>query len=146
MAILDKQTRLATAQAFTASGATTDYFDCGAVRNLGDGEPMAMVFTVTTAADYTTADETYSFGIQCDDNTSFSTPTTQESRAVSAASSGLAAGTLVVLPIPPGLTEQYVRGYLTLGGTTPSISVNCDILPLSAVRKLKDYASNFTIL
>ena len=72
--------------------------------------------------------------------------TTQESRAVSAASSGLAAGTLVVLPIPPGLTEQYVRGYLTLGGTTPSISVNCDILPLCAVRKPKDYASNFTIL
>lgn len=143
--ILDKQTRLASAQALTASGATTDYLDIGGSRNLGDGEPMAMVFTVTTAADYTTADESYTFAIQGDDNTSFSTPTVLESRAVSAASGGLAVGKQVVLPIPTGLSERYLRGYLTLAGTTPSISVNCDVVPLVSVRKDYTYPNNYTI-
>jgi hypothetical protein len=145
MAFLDKQTRLGSAQAFSASGATTDYYDASSARNLGDGEPMALVFTVTTGADYTTTDETYTFALQCDDNTGFSTPLTCESRTVSAASSGLVAGTQVVLPIPTGLVEQYVRGYLTLGGTTPSISVTTDIVPMSFVRKPKDYPSSFTV-
>ena len=104
-----------------------------------------MLFTVTTGADYTTADETYKFGLQCDDNTSFSSPTTILERTISAASSGLAAGKQVVLPIPPGPVERYVRGYLTLGGTTPSISVDCDIVPLPMVPKTAYYADGFDI-
>lgn len=151
MAFLDKQTRLATAQALSASGNTTDYYDCGSARNLGDGEPMCMVYTITTAADYTTTDEAYTFAIQCDDNSSFSSATTLESRLFSLANGNapgtyLTVGSQVILPIPVGLTEQYIRGSLTLGGTTPSVTFNCDILPLSFVRKIKDYASNFTVL
>lgn len=143
--LTDKQTRLGDAQAFSASGATTDYYDSGVARNLGDGEPMAMLFTVTTGADITTGDETYKFGLQCDDNTSFSSALTLLERTVAAASSGLAAGKQVVLPIPPGLVERYIRGYLTLGGTTPSISVDCDIVPLSMVPKTAYYADGFDI-
>lgn len=151
MAFLDKQARLAAAQALSASGATTDYYDCSAARNFGDGEPMCMVFTVTTAADYTTTDEAYTFAIQGDDNTGFSSPVTIESKLFSLANANppgtyLTVGAQVILPIPPGLTEQYLRGYLTLGGTTPSVTFNCDIVPLSFVRKIKDYPSAFTVL
>lgn len=142
--ILDAETRLASAQALTASGATTDYYDCGADTDIGRGEPMAMVFHVTTAADFTTTDETYAFAVQTDDNTSFSSAATLTSRTVAAAN--LAAGDRVVLPFTPD-NERYIRGYLTLGGTTPSISVDCDILPLSMVGQDHDihYASGFDI-
>ena len=126
--ILDAETRLGSAQAFTSSGATTDYYDQGADVDLGRGEPMAAVFTVTTAADSTTGDETYKFAVETDDNTSFSSATEITGRTVAAAS--LAAGDRVVLPLPPD-AERYIRGYLTLGGTTPSVSCDCDILPLS---------------
>ena len=143
---IDNQLRLGLKQAFSASGASTDYWDNGKARNVGDGEPMAMVFTVTTDADYTTTDETYAFAIQCDDNTSFSSPTTLETRTISAASSGLVAGTKIALPFPPGvLVEQYVRAYLTLGGTTPSVTVTTDIMPLSMVSKRALYASGFAV-
>lgn len=149
--ILDKQTRLAAAQNLTASGATTDYYDCGAARNLGEGEPMAMMFTITADTDYGTTDEAYTFALQGDDNTSFSSPTTIESKLYSLANGNapgtfLKAGAVVVLPIPPGLTERYLRGYLTLGGTTPIVTFNCDIVPLSSARKVTDYPSNFQVL
>lgn len=146
MALIDNQLRLGSAQAFSASGATTDYWDTSKARNTGDGEALCMVFTVTTAADYTTTDETYQFAIQCDDNTSFSSPATLLTRTISAASSGLAVGVRVVVPFPPGaLVEQYVRGYLTLGGTTPSISVTTDIMPESMVPKTYLNASGFAV-
>ncbi len=154
MSLYDNQVRLATAQAFSASGASTDYHDISKSRSLA-GEPLAMVFTVTTAADYTTTDEAYTFSLQCDDNTGFSSPVTLVSRLFSLANNNppgtfLKAGAQVSLPIPPGLlegrTEQYVRGYLTLGGTTPSVSVNIDIMPQSMVAKPALYASGFSIL
>lgn len=126
--ILDQETRLGSAQAFTASGATTDYYDAGTSADMARGEPLAMVFTVTTAADITTGDETYAFAVQTDDNTGFASATTLATRTVAAAN--LTAGRSVVVPIPPG-AERYSRGYLTLAGTTPSVSVDCDIVPLS---------------
>jgi hypothetical protein len=148
---LDRQTRLATAQTLAASGATTDYLDTTQARNLGDGEPMCMVFTMTTAADYVTTDEAYTFAIQCDDNAGFASPTTLESRLYSLANgngagTNLLAGAQVILPFPQGLVEQYVRGYVTEGGTTPTCTFNCDIVPLSFVRKPKDYPSAFSVL
>lgn len=151
MALIDNQLRLGTAQALSASGNTTDYLDISKVRNLGDGNPLAMVFTVTVAADYTTTDEAYTFAIQCDDNTSFSSPTTLESRLFSLANANppgtyLKAGAQVVLPIPAGLSvEQYVRGNFTLGGTTPSVTVTTDVMPLSMVAKTALYASGFAV-
>ena len=151
MGFIDKQARLAQAANITASAATTDYYDFGSVRNIGDGEPMCMVFTMTADADYTTTDEAYTFAIQCDDNTSFTTPNTLESRLFSLAANTpagtfLKAGMQVVLPFPTGLTEQYVRGYLTLGGTTPICTYTCDIMPQTFVRKIKDYPSSFAVL
>jgi len=151
MGFIDNQLRLGTAQALSASGASTDYLDISKTRNIGDGEPLVMLFTVTVAADYTTTDEAYTFAVQCDDNTSFSSPTTLESRLFSLANANppgtyLKAGAQVALPIPPGLSvEQYVRGYLTLGGTTPSITVTTDVVPQSMVPKTALYASGFSV-
>lgn len=142
MSFLDYQLQLASAQAFTASGATTSYLDSGVARNLGSGEPMAMVFTVTTAADHTTGDETYAFALQSDSDSAFGTVATHLSTAPAA--TALTVGTQVVIPFNP-TQSRYIRGYATLGGTTPSVSVDCDIMPLANVRKDALYAAGFTI-
>ncbi len=141
---IDTQTRLASAQAFTATAATTNTIDFRLDRDVGRGEALAMVFTVTTAADITTGDETYSFAIQTDDNSAFSSATTLVTKTVAAAL--LTVGDRVVIPFPP-TNEQHVRGYATLGGTTPTVSCDCDILPLDGARTDHDvsYASGFTV-
>lgn len=143
MLLYDAQTRLATAQAFSASGASTDYFDTSKARNLGDGGPLVMVFTVTTALAGTTP--TAAFSIEADSSTTFGTKVTLSS--VTPASAGLTVGSRVVVPLPPGLISQFVRGYVTLGGTTPTISVNIDILPAAMFAKPNPpgYASGFAI-
>lgn len=142
MALIDAQTRLGSAQALSASGATTDYLDISKARNLGDGEVMALVFTVTTAIAGTTP--TCSFAVQSDSSNAFGTAVTHETVAPAAAT--LTAGAQVVVPIPSGiLISQFVRGFLTLGGTTPTISVTTDIVPLSTVKKTALYASGFTV-
>lgn len=142
--ILDGETRLSDAQSLSASGATTNYYDQGLDHDLGRGEPMAMVFTITTAADTADGNETYSFAAQTDDNTSFSSATDMIERSMAGAD--LEVGAQVVLPLPPE-AERYVRGYVTLGGTTPSVSFDCDIMPLSMARRDHDvhYASGFSV-
>lgn len=142
--ILDLETRLSSAQALTASGATTDYYDCGGAFNLDKGEPVAMVYTVTTAADITTGDETYALAVQTDSDSAFGTVQTLLSRTIAAAD--LAVGDQHVFVLPNGCL-RYIRGYATLGGTTPSVSFDCDILPLSMARQDASvyYASGYSI-
>lgn len=148
---IDNAIRLGSSQAFSSSGATTDYWDSGKSRDIGSGESLAMVFTIMTAADYTTTDEAYSFAVQCDDNTSFSTPMTLASRLFSLANTNppgtyLAAGKQVAIEIPPGMAERYIRGYLTLSGTTPSVTVSTDIMAWADIQKVPAHnASGFSI-
>jgi len=126
--ILDLQTRLSSAQAFTATAATTNHYDSGGAFNLDRGEPMAMVINVGVAADFTTGDETYSFAVQTDSATGFGTVQTLVTQAILAAA--LTAGSQHVIPLPSGCL-QFVRGLATLAGTTPSVTCDIDILPLS---------------
>ena len=140
MSFIDSQTHLGDSQAFTASGPTTNYLDCGVARNLGSGEPMALVFTVTTAPGGTTP--TFSFALQDDSDPAFGTVVTE--LTASPAAANLVVGTQVVLPLPPKL-NRYLRGYLTLGGTSPTISCSADIIPLSDVRESAHYAAGYTI-
>ena len=52
----------------------------------------------------------------------------------------------MVLPIPPGSkTERYLGLQLTLGGTTPTITVDAFIAPLSFLGGWKAYADGFSI-
>jgi hypothetical protein len=148
--ILDKENQLADAQALSATGYTTNTVDGGTASPVGDagsGEPMALLFTVTTAADLASGDETYQFQIVQSANANLSshdvlsqTDTSLITKTV------LVAGYQVIMPIPPGLvTKRYLGGRVVLGGTTPSISVSCYLVPLSLINKYKAYAKNYTI-
>lgn len=142
--ILDAQLKVSAAQALTSTAASTDYIDLGVGRNVFDGEPMAFLVHVNVAADAGNGDETYSFAIQCDDNTSFSSPTSLVSHSIARAS--LSANSLHILPIPIGVdVERYLRLNYTLGGTTPSITLSAYLVPLSHIQKYRVYADGFTI-
>lgn len=142
--ILDGQNLYSDAQALTATAASTNIIDHGADRNLGIGEPMAVVITVGVAADGTTGDETYSAQVQTDDNASFSSATSVAGAVTIAR--GTAAGTKFVVAIPPDTTiERYTRVYYTLGGTTPTVTVDAFMQPMSAIQNDGYFPDGFTI-
>lgn len=141
---IDAQHRFSDAQAVTADAASTNLIDLGVARNLFDGEPLAVMLTVDVAADGTTTDETYEFQIETDDNSSFSSATDLIAHSIGYAA--LTAGSKHILPIPVGAAvERYLRVYYNVGGTSPSITVTADLLPLSMIDKYKAYADNITI-
>lgn len=145
---IDNYGLLSDAQAFTATGYTTNTVDLGDVtpkREIGNGEPMALVFTVDTAADAASGDETYEFQFVQSANANLSSHDVLASRA-DLSRTALVAGTQVVVPVPAGaVSKRYIGGRLVLGGTTPSITVTGFLQPLSMVDKRKDYADGITI-
>lgn len=142
--IRDSQNLLSDGQGLTASAASTNVIDFGADRNMGVGEPMGVVVTVDVAADYTTQNETYAFGLQTDSDEAFGTVVTVLSRTILATS--LTAGSKWVLPLPgDGSMSRYFRAYYTLGGTTPTITVSAALVPLSMIQNDQQYADAITI-
>jgi hypothetical protein len=144
--ILDAQNQFADSQALTASAASTNIIDLGADRNIGIGEPMSIVINVEVALDDGNADETYTIQAQADDNSSFSSALPVGGLVT--ATRGDAAGTQYVIPLPADYaTEQYLRVYFTLGGTTPTGTVSAYLQPSSMIANSEfgGYASGYTI-
>lgn len=149
--IQDALLQFSDAQALTATAASTNTIDLfpnanGQNTNIAEGEPMCVMIAPSVSADATTGDETYAVAIQTDDNTGFGSPTTLATVSIPAAA--LKAGaTPVFIGLPSGLYERYLRLNYTLGGTTPSVTLDAFLCPLSAVAKYsKYYKSGFTIL
>lgn len=131
-AIVDAQQMFSNAQSMAASAASTNIVDLGEERRIGTGEPMALVYTVTTALDGANADETYSAQLQSDSTDAFGSPASVGGAV--ALTRGSAAGTKFILVIPPGTaTERFLRVNYTIGGTTPSGNVTAELKPLSMV-------------
>lgn len=113
--IIDSHTLLSNEQALTSDGASTNYYDTGAVADVGPGNPLKLhcsidqSFTLLTHLD---------FQIQTDDNTSFSSP--KNLFATSVALAGLVAGALIPLPAITGGCERYIRGYYDVAGSNPT--------------------------
>jgi hypothetical protein len=142
--ILDKDLQFSASQAVTTDAASTNLIDLGVARNIFDGEPMAVLLSIETAADGTTTDETYEFQIETDDNSSFSSATDLLAHSIGYAS--LTAGSLHVLPIPVGAAvERYLRLNYNTGGTSPSVTLSAYLVPLNSVVKYKAYADGITI-
>lgn len=141
--ILDKEHQFAAAQVLAATGVSTNVVDLGKDRDIGIGEPMA-VLIVITAIDASSADETYTVQLQADDAAAFGSP---------AAVGGLVnipraigANSKVVIPIPPDqATEQFLRLSFTLGGTTPSITYSAYLVPQSFIQNNVLYDDAITI-
>jgi len=140
--IYDKLNTFGTAQAVTTSAASTDVIDLGAVRDIGNGEPLELVILVGTTV---TADgaATVTFDLQTDDDSGFgSAATLASSGAIGKAS--LTAGTEVLRIKVPLNVERYLRVYYTVA--TGPLTAGTFTAFLAHDRQVnKAYASGFTV-
>lgn len=144
--ISDSLCKLADGLAVTDTDAYTTYsYDTGNVtpkNNIGAGEPLALVYSVGVAAAGST-DTSHFFVI-------FATSADLGTGTIKAidrliANALLTAGKRVVLPIPPMLAPlRYIGGRVELG-SGDTITIDCDLVPLSSVPEMDIYASGFSI-
>lgn len=140
---IDAQLQFSDAQALTSTAASTNVIDLGVDRNIGQGEPMAVMIVLDVAADDADADETYTAAIQTDDNVSFSSATTLETLTITR---GDAAGSKYFHVLKPDtLSERYLRINYTLGGTSPSVTATAFLIPSNMIDAYNSYADGFTI-
>lgn len=139
--ILDYYNQMSDAQALTATAVSTDVLDLDNDNNIGKGTPMGVAITVGVAADFTTGDETYKFTVQTSaDNSTFTTVT--ETGALDGDT--LPAGSIVVLPIGHS-NSRYLRMNYTLAGTTPTITVDANLVPLDGIESFEALPSGYTV-
>ena len=158
--ILDAQHEFSDSQALSTTGAIgTNYIDLGVARSIGNGEPMAVVFTVVVAADQGTGDEHYTFDVEYSSDTGQTTGRqligrrTFESGTPDAPAQNadlLVAGFTFSIPLPATNADQderYLGIRYVLVGTTPLITMDAHLVPMSFVENAADnqYASGFTV-
>ena len=139
---IDDFLKLSDAQALTATADSTNVIDLSLDRDIGKGEAMAFVISVGVAADIADADETYSFQLETDDNAAMTSSTIVAGGLIAGAA--LTLGSLHAFPIATA-NEQFLQGVYTLGGTTPSVTVDTWVAPLSTVDQSTLYEGGFDI-
>jgi hypothetical protein len=142
--ILDKYTQLADTQAVTDTDAYTDYsYDTGNVtpkRKIGDGEPLCLVFTVDVAA----AGSTDTTDLMAVTSANANLSSNIELASIRIANASLTAGSQWVIPLPPNsLYYRYVGGRVELG-SGDTITVSCNLIPLSFAPRHEYYADAIT--
>lgn len=143
---VDNEQAFSIAQALTATAVSTNVIDLGADRDIGKGEPMAVVINVVVAADVANANETYQFDVQTDALAAMGSPDVIASRTFTNAQAAakLTLGARIVIPIP-GDCENCLRLNYTLAGTTPSITVTAHLQPMSMIQAEATYPDAVTI-
>ena len=105
MSMVDARLEFSSAQALTASADSTNVVDLTqTARQIGAGRPMFVHFNVTVAADFTSADETYTFGVATGAATSLGT--VLSSRAIVAGT--LVAGYNFTMAVPTTGVLRYI--------------------------------------
>lgn len=145
--ILDSLLTLSDAQALTVTAVSTNVVDFGVAvpqpRQMGQGEPLSILFTVDVAADFTSGNETYQFEIQTDDAVGFPSQVTLATRAILAVT--LVAGYTFEMAVPIEALEQFMRVNYTLGGTTPLLTITAQIQPHNMIGRFVPYNDALTI-
>lgn len=132
---IDKELELSSAQAVTASAASTNIIDLGAAGEEGfSGKHI--VITVTEAATAAGA-ATVVFSLEKDDNSSFSSAVAVHASAA-IGKAALVVGYELIIPIPFGLDEQYMRMYYTVA-TGPLTAGKFTAQVVEGVQKNKSY-------
>jgi hypothetical protein len=139
---VDAQLLFSDAQAVTATAASTNYIDFGAVRNLGVGENLYIVVSCDVAMTDSGSDSTLTVALEGDSTSTFTPDYTRNLFTFSALT---AAGTVKIARISPGDAElQYMQlkytpanGNLTTGSFTAFITNN--------IQAYTSYADNITI-
>ena len=127
--IFDSTNLFSSAQAITATAASTNVIDLGAtgkvvggtanlVRDIGLGQRIPLRIQVVEAFNTLTS---LAVTIQVDDNEAFSSPTTVYSQTIALAGLTLGAVFNGLYFVPPKTNERYVRLNYTVAGTNPTL-------------------------
>lgn len=155
--ILDSQLQFSAAQAVTASAVGTNVIDLSVARAVGNGEPLAVVFTVSVAADQTSGDEDYTFDVEYATNAAQSTGRQIVGRRIFESGTPTApaqdadlliAGFSFVIPVPPTTTDedgQFLGIRYVTAGTSPTITISASLQPQSMIDQSALYASGYSI-
>jgi hypothetical protein len=155
--VIDAQNLFSDAQAVTTDAVGTNVIDLSQDRSIGNGEPMAVVFTIDVAADQTTGDEDYTFDVEYASNAAQSTGRQLIGRRVFESGTPtapaqdadlLVAGFRFVIPIPPTKlteSERYLGIRYDTTGTTPTLTVTAFLQPMSMIQASETYPKNYTI-
>ena len=132
---VDAQTQVSVAQAFTATAVSTNSIDMTAVDpDIAEGNPIGFGINVDVAADFTSANETYVFDIIDDDDAALGSAVILASMAVLATQ--LTLGRRLKMPVPPGrMLQRYLGLQMTLGGTTPTITISAHLAPMNMLEE-----------
>lgn len=155
--IIDGFLEFSDSQAVTATAVGTNKVPLTVARSVGTGTPMAVCFSVVTAADQTSSDEDYTFDLEFATDEAQSAGLQLMGRRIfeSGTPSGsaqnadlLVPGFVFAIPLPPvtaAETAAFMGVRYTLAGTSPSITVNAWLTPLSDVSQFVAYADNVEI-
>jgi len=156
--ILDSQGQFSDSQALTVTALSTNVIDLGSVdRNIGTGEPMAVVFNVEVAATVVNNDEDYQFDIETASDAGITTARKLLGRRIFESGTPdapaedadlLAQGFIFAINLPPGglaEAERYIGVRYTLAGSTPTVTVSAHLVPLNFIQKTVDYPKGYTI-
>lgn len=134
--ILDAENLFSSAQAITASAASTNIIDLSQVRDIGVGEDIYVVALVTTAFTDTGGDSTVAVTLETDDNEAFSSPALAV-QTLGTFGASAAAGSKLVAKLQPGaIVQRYMRAYYTVaGGSLTTGAISCFLtLDIEAAR------------
>ena len=138
----DKLNTFGTDQAVTTTAASTDIIDFGAVRDVGNGEPLELVILVSETVTASGA-ATVTFTLETDDNAGFSsTFVLASSGAIGKAA--LTAGTEVLRVKVPLDVERYLRTNYTVA-TGPLTAGKFTAFLAHDRQAAKAYAPGFTV-
>ncbi len=155
--IIDGFLEFSDSQAVTTTAVGTNVVDISVPRSVGNGEPMAAVFSVVTNADQASGDEDYIFDLEYADDAGQTTGVQLMGRRIFESGTPaapaqnadlLVAGYVMAIPLPPttaGESGQFIGVRYTTAGTSPSITVNAWLAPLKDVSQYVAYADNVEI-
>lgn len=155
--IIDAENVFSDSQAVTTDAVGTNVMDLGRDTSVGNGEPMAVLFTVEVAADQTTGDEDYTFDVEYASDAAQTTGRQLIGRRVFESGTPtapaqdadlLVAGFQFAIPIPPtklSESERYLGIRYDTTGTTPTITCSAVLVPLKAIGSAPIYAKGYTV-
>ncbi|MEE9532739.1 MAG: hypothetical protein V3W52_17305 [Syntrophobacteria bacterium] len=154
---LDAQNEFSDGQAVTVTAVGTNVYDLSLDRSIGNGEPMAVLFTVDVAADQTSSDEDYTFQVEYASNAAQTTGRQLmgerifESGTPTAPAQDadlLVVGFRIIIPIPPTTldeSEGFIGIRYVTAGSSPTITCSAYLQPMSMITSTNDYASGYDI-
>lgn len=142
--ILDSQNIYSDSQAVTASAGSTNQIDHGIARDLGTGQPLYLVVSVTVALTDAGSDSTVVASLETDNDSAFGSPTLAVlSLPVFAALAAIGVTRIGFLP-PVAVNERYSRVFYTVANgnlTTGSF----DAFLVQDIQQFVAYADAVTI-